>query len=91
MIKIDKSFVDGIGKDKNDEVIVLTIIAMAKSLNMKCIAEGIETAEQVTFFKEHDCRFLQGYYFSKPAPSLQTFAFLREMLQNSKQKTTIEQ
>lgn len=91
VIKIDKSFVDGIGKDKNDEVIVLTIIAMAKSLNMKCIAEGIETAEQVTFFKEHDCRFLQGYYFSKPAPSLQTFAFLREMLQNSKQKTTIEQ
>lgn len=91
VIKIDKSFVDGIGKDKNDEVIVLTTIAMAKSLNMKCIAEGIETAEQVAFFKENDCRFLQGYYFCKPAPSLETFSFLRENLQKSKQNSTIEQ
>ena len=91
VIKIDKSFVDGIGKDKNDEVIVLTTIAMAKSLNMKCIAEGIETEEQVDFFKEHDCRFLQGYYLSRPSPSLETFDFLRENLQNSKQNSTIEQ
>jgi diguanylate cyclase (GGDEF)-like protein/PAS domain S-box-containing protein len=91
VIKIDKSFVDGIGIDNNDEVIVLTTIAMAKSLNMKCIAEGIETVEQVDFFKKNDCRFLQGYYFSKPAPSLPTFALLRENLQNSKQKSTIEQ
>lgn len=91
VIKIDKSFVDGIGIDKNDEAIILTTIAMAKSLDMKCIAEGIETLEQVRFFKTNDCRFLQGYYFSKPVPSYETFAYLRENLQKSKQNTTIEQ
>ncbi|MGK0372643.1 MAG: diguanylate cyclase (GGDEF)-like protein [Glaciecola sp.] len=76
IIKIDKSFVDDIGKDKNNEAIILTTLSMAKQLNMSCIAEGIETIEHVHFFNKHKCYHLQGYYFSKPIPGQQVIALL---------------
>ena len=66
ILKIDKSFVDDVGKGEGNEGIVLAILRMAESLNISCIAEGIETQQQVDFFKAHDCEFLQGYHFSKP-------------------------
>jgi diguanylate cyclase (GGDEF)-like protein len=69
IIKIDKSFVDDIGKNKNNEAIILTTLSMATQLNMSCVAEGIETKEQVAFFNKHQCAHLQGYYFSKPVPA----------------------
>jgi EAL domain-containing protein (putative c-di-GMP-specific phosphodiesterase class I) len=69
IIKVDKSFVDDIGKNKNNEAIILTTLSMAEQLNMSCVAEGIETIEQVEFFKKHQCQHLQGYYFSKPVPA----------------------
>ncbi|MGS2719484.1 EAL domain-containing protein [Paraglaciecola aestuariivivens] len=69
IIKVDKSFVDDIGKNQNNEAIILTTLSMAKQLNMSCIAEGIETQEQVEFFKTNQCHHLQGYFFSKPVPS----------------------
>ncbi len=66
-LKIDISFVSGIGKDKSDEMIVKTIISMAKNLNMMTIAEGIENEEQLRFLKYEGCDLGQGYYFGKPA------------------------
>lgn len=66
VLKIDKSFVDDIGKDDDSDAIVLTTLGMAKNLNMTCVAEGIESKQQVSFFFEHGCRYIQGYYFSKP-------------------------
>jgi diguanylate cyclase (GGDEF)-like protein len=69
IIKVDKSFVDDIGKNQNNEAIILTTLSMAKQLKMSCVAEGIETIEQVEFFKKNKCRHLQGYYFSKPVPA----------------------
>jgi diguanylate cyclase (GGDEF)-like protein/PAS domain S-box-containing protein len=69
VIKVDKSFVDDIGKNKNNEAIILTTLSMAKQLNMTCVAEGIEHLEQVEFFYRHHCYHLQGYYFSKPVPA----------------------
>ena len=66
VIKVDKSFVEDIGKNKNNESIILTTLSMARQLGMSCVAEGIERAEQVTFFRLHDCAHLQGYFFSKP-------------------------
>jgi diguanylate cyclase (GGDEF)-like protein len=69
IIKVDKSFVDDIGKNQNNEAIILTTLSMAKQLKMSCVAEGIETLEQVEFFKKNKCRHLQGYYFSKPVPA----------------------
>jgi len=68
-LKIDQSFVAGIGKDANDAGIVQAIIAMAASLHLKVIAEGVETEAQMEFLKLHGCPTAQGYYFSKAVPA----------------------
>jgi diguanylate cyclase (GGDEF)-like protein/PAS domain S-box-containing protein len=78
IIKVDKSFVDDIGKNQNNEAIILTTLSMAKQLKMSCVAEGIETIEQVEFFKKNKCQHLQGYYFSKPVPAEKIPALLEK-------------
>lgn len=65
-IKIDKSFVRGIGHDRNDMAITNAIIAMARTLDLKVIAEGVETDEQALFLRAHGCAAAQGYFYSKP-------------------------
>jgi diguanylate cyclase (GGDEF)-like protein/PAS domain S-box-containing protein len=65
-LKIDRSFVSGIGQDPSDAAIVSTIIVMARNLRLKVIAEGVETAEQAAFLAENDCALAQGYYYSRP-------------------------
>jgi diguanylate cyclase (GGDEF)-like protein len=67
-LKIDQSFVRGIDRDQDDMTIVAAIIAMAQSLRLKVIAEGVETAAQGAFLKEHGCLLAQGYFYSKPMP-----------------------
>ena len=67
-LKIDQSFVRDITVDSDDAVIVSTIINMARTLKLKVIAEGVETAEQLSFLKHQECDEIQGYYFSKPMP-----------------------
>jgi EAL domain-containing protein (putative c-di-GMP-specific phosphodiesterase class I) len=65
-IKIDQSFVRGIGLNQNDETIITAIIAMAHSLKLKVIAEGVETRPQLEFLKTHNCDEIQGFLFSHP-------------------------
>lgn len=65
-LKIDKSFVERMNVDKNNDVILKAIITMASGLNLDVIAEGIETKEQLDILKERDCQNGQGFYFSKP-------------------------
>jgi len=67
-LKIDKSFVDDLVTDSNDEVIVRTIIAMAHSLGLSVIAEGVETKEQQKCLLAEGCTHYQGYLYSKPVP-----------------------
>ena len=67
-LKIDQSFVRDITVDSDDAAIVSTIINMARTLKLKVIAEGVETAEQLSFLKHQKCDEMQGYYFSKPMP-----------------------
>lgn len=65
-LKIDKAFISGIPDDKDDLVLVKTIISMAQSLNLEIVAEGVETAEQLAFLEAHSCNIAQGYFFHRP-------------------------
>jgi diguanylate cyclase (GGDEF)-like protein len=68
-LKIDQSFVRGIGQNVNDTALVAAIIAMAHSLHLKVLAEGVESLEQVTFLLSHGCLVAQGFYYSKAVPA----------------------
>ncbi|HEX9136814.1 MAG TPA: bifunctional diguanylate cyclase/phosphodiesterase, partial [Nitrospirota bacterium] len=65
-LKIDRSFIRGVAVDPDDAVITTAIISMAKSLNLKVIAEGVENEAQMSFLRLHQCDEIQGYYFSQP-------------------------
>ncbi|SDJ24986.1 EAL domain-containing protein [Salimicrobium halophilum] len=67
-IKIDKSFIQEVTGDHNDAIIVEAIITLAHNLEMKIIAEGVETADQLGFLAHHHCDISQGYLFSRPLP-----------------------
>ena len=67
-LKIDRSFVSKIGITDKGEAIVTTILAMANHLNVKVVAEGIETIEQFTYLEDAGCDQIQGYYVSRPLP-----------------------
>jgi len=65
-LKIDKAFINDITFDINDKTIVEAIIRMAHTMGIKVVAEGVETAEQVSILKEYGCNSIQGYYYSRP-------------------------
>ena len=67
-IKIDQSFVQGLGENVEDTAVVRMIIELAHTLGLEVIAEGVETEKQATLLKELGCDFAQGYHFSKPLP-----------------------
>jgi diguanylate cyclase (GGDEF)-like protein len=71
-LKIDRTFVNYLGKEESDELMITTILSMAKIFNLKTVAEGIETEEQFNFLLENGCDIFQGFYFSK-ALSKETF------------------
>ena len=68
ILKIDQSFITNVHENINSRLIIEAIIAMAHTLNIKTIAEGVETKEALDFLKEKGCDEYQGYYCSKPLP-----------------------
>jgi diguanylate cyclase (GGDEF)-like protein len=84
-LKIDKCFIDRIFINPNDAAIVVGIIAMAHSLGMTVVAEGVEAEEQATFLREQDCDVIQGYFYGKPVSAE---AFTQQLRQQSERKLT---
>ena len=75
-LKIDQSFVRQISNGGDDTIIVTAIIALARSLKLRVVAEGVETAAELAFLHERQCDEVQGYYFSKPVPPHQFASLL---------------
>ena len=65
-LKIDRSFVSHVNDDQDDAIIAKAIISLAKSLNLRIAAEGVETEDQLGFLREHGCDEAQGYLFTVP-------------------------
>ncbi len=80
LLKIDRSFINEVVQNPDDAAITATIIAMARSLRLDTVAEGVETLEQLEFLKRNGCRVIQGYLFSRPLPA----AAFTVLLRNSK-------
>jgi EAL domain-containing protein (putative c-di-GMP-specific phosphodiesterase class I) len=68
VLKIDRSFIDGLGRDAQDTAIVGATIALAQALGMETVAEGVEDPNQLGFLRRLGCSRAQGYYFSRPVP-----------------------
>jgi diguanylate cyclase (GGDEF)-like protein len=77
-IKIDRAFVEGLGRDKDSQAIVASIIAMTRALGKIVVAEGVETAEQLAILRKLRCDQAQGYHFSYPLSAAQFAEFLKD-------------
>ena len=76
-LKIDQSFIRDLCRDGDDAAIVQAVIQLGRSLNLRTLAEGAETIEQVDYLRENGCLHVQGFYFSKPLPADEFAAFLK--------------
>ena len=77
-IKIDRSFISGVGINGESKKIVKTIVRLAHNLGMSVIAEGIETEDQLAQIKKYDCEYGQGFFFAKPGDSKETADSIRD-------------
>lgn len=79
-VKIDKEFLRDVTSDETAAAIVSYVINLAHTLQLRVVAEGVETEDQYTFLRHYGCDLMQGYLFSKPLPASQVFPFLQQTL-----------
>jgi|GEM_PF-1697182 len=77
-LKIDRSFIQDIDIDSDDDELIKGILSMAKSLNVSVVAEGVETVRQAEFLLENDCLLIQGFHYSKPMPAIEFSQYLQQ-------------
>ena len=80
LLKVDKSFVDGLGQNPEDTAIVEAVISLAQAMGLQTVAEGIETTGQADLVRTLGCELGQGYYFSEPLPAHEASALLPDLL-----------
>ncbi|MES9993031.1 MAG: EAL domain-containing protein [Candidatus Thiodiazotropha sp.] len=83
ILKIDRSFINDLPHDVDDASLVKTIVAMAQSLSLRLVAEGVETREQAEFLVNNGCTNLQGYYYAKPMSAKAMTSWLQQDLQGT--------
>jgi diguanylate cyclase (GGDEF)-like protein/PAS domain S-box-containing protein len=86
-LKIDKSFVEKIDGNKGNSTIASTVLALGKSLALSVVAEGVETEEQVNFFRINNCDEMQGYFFGRPMTNEAFSKYYTEKLKDNKKST----
>ncbi|MBV2092545.1 MAG: EAL domain-containing protein, partial [Candidatus Thiodiazotropha sp. (ex Ctena orbiculata)] len=77
-LKIDRSFIKDLPNDTEDKAISKAVIALAKSLDLEILAEGVETVDQIEFLVENGCVVFQGFFYSKPIPVGEMEAYLEK-------------
>ena len=77
VLKVDRSFVDGLGTESRDTAVTEAIIAMSHALSLQVVGEGAETDLQVSELTRLGCDFVQGYHFSRPVPAHEITAMLQ--------------
>ncbi|KTD71280.1 putative bifunctional diguanylate cyclase/phosphodiesterase [Legionella tucsonensis] len=87
-IKIDKTFIQDVEVNIDSRNIVINTIALAHRMNIDCLAEGVETLEQIKFLKENGCYIMQGFYFSKPLDTKDFTEFLKTHSKNTYETLT---
>jgi EAL domain-containing protein (putative c-di-GMP-specific phosphodiesterase class I) len=85
-LKIDKSFVSELADNEDDQAIALAVISLGHKLNLRVIAEGVESEQQCDFLRMHDCDEMQGYLFSRPVPADR----ISELLDEAQRRTSLE-
>jgi EAL domain-containing protein (putative c-di-GMP-specific phosphodiesterase class I) len=78
VLKIDKSFVDGLNANRDDTVIVESVVGLARSLGLEAVAEGVETVEQAEALAVMECAQAQGYHYARPQRASALAQLLRD-------------
>lgn len=76
ILKIDRSFMEKVPASNDDTNVVLSILALARSLKLRVTAEGVETQEHVDLLREHNCDYIQGYFYSRPLPAKEFYHYM---------------